>query len=94
MLIVSAFFMSTSIVAYSLVGHTDLAASARPLSLAGTVIFGSAGAALLTAGAMVSVSGSDESDMLGASRLGYAMAADGLLPHALASIHGRFRPLT
>jgi amino acid transporter len=29
--------------------------------------------------------------MLGASRLGYAMAADGLLPHPLASIHERFR---
>jgi APA family basic amino acid/polyamine antiporter len=91
MLIVTAFYMSTNIVLYSLVAHTDLAASARPLSLAGTVIFGSAGAALLAAGAMISVSGSDESDMLGASRLGYAMAADGLLPHPLAAIHERFR---
>jgi APA family basic amino acid/polyamine antiporter len=91
MLIVTGFYMATNIVLYSLVAHADLAASARPLSLAGSVIFGGAGAALLAFGAMISVSGSDESDMLGASRLGYAMAADGLLPHALASIHERFR---
>ncbi|HLF72254.1 MAG TPA: APC family permease, partial [Dehalococcoidia bacterium] len=32
----------------------------------------------------------DESDMLGSSRLGYAMAAEGFLPHPLASIHKRF----
>jgi APA family basic amino acid/polyamine antiporter len=91
MLIVTAFYLSTNIVLYSLVAHTDLAASRTPLALAGTVVFGTAGATILAAGAMVSVSGSDESDMLGASRLGYAMAADGLLPHALASIHERFR---
>ena len=29
--------------------------------------------------------------MPGASRLGYAMAADGMLPHALAAVHPRFR---
>ena len=91
MLIVTAFYLSTNVVLYSLVPHGQLAASARPLALAGTVVFGGAGAALLAAGAMVSVSGSDESDMLGSSRLGYAMAADGLLPHPLASIHERFR---
>jgi APA family basic amino acid/polyamine antiporter len=91
MLIVTAFYLSTNIVLYSLVPHGELAVSSRPLALAGTVVFGGAGAALLAAGAMVSVSGSDESDMLGASRLGYAMAADGLLPHQLASVHERFR---
>jgi APA family basic amino acid/polyamine antiporter len=91
MLIVTAFYLSTNVVLYSLVGHDKLATSATPLALAGTVVFGAAGAAIISAGAMVSVSGSDESDMLGASRLGYAMAADGLLPHALASIHERFR---
>jgi APA family basic amino acid/polyamine antiporter len=91
MVIVTAFYLSTNVVLYSLVAHQDLAASRTPLSLAGTVVFGGAGAAILAAGAMLSVSGSDESDMLGASRLGYAMAADGLLPHPLASIHERFR---
>ncbi len=90
MVIVTLFYLSTNFVLYTLVSHADLASSARPLALAGTVVFGSAGAAIISAGAIVSVCGSDESDMLGSSRLGYAMAADGLLPHALASIHKRF----
>jgi amino acid transporter len=90
MLIVTAFYLSTNVVLSALVDHGELAASSRPLVLAGTVVFGGAGAALISAGAMISVSGSDESDMLGASRLGYAMAADGL-PHPLAAIHERFR---
>ena len=91
MLIVTVFYLSTNVVLYSLVDHTDLATSTTPLVAAATVVFGSAGAAIMAAGALVSVSGSDESDMLGASRLGYAMAADGLLPHPLALIHTRFQ---
>ncbi|HEX5141141.1 MAG TPA: APC family permease [Dehalococcoidia bacterium] len=91
MLIVTAFYLSTNLVLYSLVSHEELAVTSIPLVAGATVVFGSAGAAMMAAGAMVSVSGSDESDMLGASRLSYAMAADGLLPHRLAAIHGRFR---
>ena len=89
-LIVTVFYLSTNFILYALVDHNDLAGSSRPLVLAGSVVFGSAGAMIISAGAMVSVSGSDESDMLGSSRLGYAMAADGLLPHSLAAIHGRY----
>lgn len=91
MLIVMVFYLSTNLVLYALVQHADLAASNRPLVLAASVVFGGAGAAIVSAGAMVSVSGSDESDMLGSSRLGYAMAADGLLPHALAEVHPRYQ---
>ena len=91
MLIVTVFYLSTNLVLYSLVPHTELAASGTPLVLVGRIIFGPAGAALVAVGAMISVSGSDESDMLGSSRLGYAMAADGLLPHGLAAIHPTWR---
>lgn len=88
--IVAVFYLSTNFVVYALVGHEDLARSATPLVAAGAAIFGTIGATVLAAGAIISVAGSDESDMLGSSRLGYAMAADGLLPHALASLHRRF----
>lgn len=91
MAIVTAFYLTTNLAVYALVGTDELAASQTPLRDAATVVFGGVGAALMTAGAMVSVSGSNESDMLGASRLSFAMAADGLLPHRLASIHPRFR---
>ena len=89
-LIVTVFYLSTNFVLYALVDHVELAGSSRPLALAGSVVFGGAGALIMSAGAMVSVSGSDESDMLGASRLGYAMAAEGLLPHSLATLHSRY----
>jgi amino acid transporter len=88
--IVTVFYLSTNFVLYALVDHTELAGSGTPLVLAARVVFGPAGAAIMAIGAMVSVSGSDESDMLGSSRLGYAMAADGMLPHALASVHERY----
>ena len=88
--IVTLFYLSTNLVVYALVPHEELARTAVPLAAAGTVLFGGLGAALMSAGAMISVSGSDESDMLGSSRLAYAMAADGLLPHPLATLHPRF----
>jgi amino acid transporter len=68
----------------------DLATTSTPLASAGRVLFGEAGAAIMAIGAMISVSGSDESDMLGSSRLAYAMAADGMLPKPLAAVHRRF----
>lgn len=91
MVIVTSFYLVTNLVVTAVVPYEELMGSSTPLILAGTAIFGATGAAVMAAGAMVSVSGSDESDMLGASRLAYAMAADGLLPHRLASLHGRFR---
>ncbi|MFN8639267.1 MAG: amino acid permease [Dehalococcoidia bacterium] len=90
MAIVTVFYLSTNTVVYGLVDHRELATNAAPLILVGTVLFGSLGAGFVAVGAMISVSGSDESDMLGSSRLAYAMAADGLLPHRLAELHPRF----
>jgi APA family basic amino acid/polyamine antiporter len=61
-----------------------------PLVVAGTALFGSAGALIMTVGALFSVSGSDESGMLGSARLAYAMAIDGLFPRAFARVHPRY----
>ena len=49
------------------------------------------GAAVTSAGALVSVSGSDESGMLGTARLSYAMAVDGLFPKFFARVHSKFK---
>jgi amino acid transporter len=91
MVIVVLFYLSTNFVVYALVEHTTLATTATPLAVVGGVVFGGVGAAIMSAGAMVSVSGSNESDMLGSSRLAFAMAADGFLPHRFAAVHPRFR---
>ncbi|WP_342678762.1 amino acid permease [Methanofollis sp. UBA420] len=90
MAIVGIFYIMTNFVLYGLIPQVDLAASATPLVLAGIALFGSAGAVLMTVGALFSVSGSDESGMLGTSRLAYAMAIDGLFPSVFARIHPRY----
>ncbi|MGD0979616.1 MAG: amino acid permease [Candidatus Bathyarchaeia archaeon] len=49
------------------------------------------GVAIVGIGALISVAGSDESGMIGTSRLGYALAADGLFPSVFAKIHPKFK---
>lgn len=90
MAIVGLFYILTNFVLYGLINWTVLTESKTPLVLAGTILFGTAGAAVMTIGALLSVSGSDESGMLGTSRLAYAMALDGLLPRIFARLHPRF----
>ena len=91
MAIVTVFYLTTNLVVYMLIGAEELAGHPTPLVAAATVVFGVPGAILIAAGAMISVCGSDESDMIGSSRLGFAMAADGLLPRPFARLHPRFR---
>jgi len=55
----------------------------HPLALVGVAIVG--------VGALISVAGSDESGMIGTSRLGYALAADGLFPSVFAKIHPKYK---
>ncbi|HOI57626.1 MAG: amino acid permease [Methanoculleus sp.] len=90
MLIVSFFYLSTNFVLFGVVNWTELDQSTVPLVVAGTALFGSAGALIMTVGALFSVAGSDESGMLGSARLAYAMAIDGLFPRAFAKIHPRY----
>lgn len=88
--IVTLFYLSTNAVVYGMVPASELAATATPLITVGAALAGGVGAAVMTGGALVSVSGSDESDMLASARLSYAMALDGLLPRPLARLHPRF----
>jgi amino acid transporter len=70
---------------------TDPGASPRPLAAAAAVFLGPIGAALMAAGALVSVYGYLTAAMLNVPRLIYAMAAEGDLPRKLGAVHPRFR---
>ncbi|HJR49609.1 MAG TPA: APC family permease, partial [Gemmatimonadales bacterium] len=69
----------------------DPSATDRPLAAAAQVFLGPLGAALMAAGALVSVYGYLAAAMVNVPRLTYAMAAEGDLPPRLAAVHPRFR---
>lgn len=68
-----------------------LSASDRPLADAASRFLGPPGAALLSAGAAVSILGNLNVVMLSASRVPFAMAERGELPRILAAVNQRFR---
>jgi APA family basic amino acid/polyamine antiporter len=68
-----------------------LSASDRPLADAASRFLGRPGSAILSAGAVVSILGNLNVVMLSASRLPFAMARRGELPHFLAAVNERFR---
>jgi APA family basic amino acid/polyamine antiporter len=49
------------------------------------------GGLLVGVGALISVAGSNESGMIGTSRLGYALAIDGLFPSVFARVHPKYK---
>ena len=69
----------------------SLASSERPLADAALRVLGPAGAAIVSAGAAVSVAGNLNVVMLSASRLPFAMAERGEMPRFLAAVNSRFR---
>lgn len=91
MMIVTIFYLFTNFIVYGLKNWTELQASKVPLVLAGTVILGTAGAVIMAIGALVSVSGSDESGILGTARLSYAMSVDGLFPRLFSKEHPKYQ---
>jgi amino acid transporter len=90
MSIVALFYISTNFIVYGAVNWADLTKSQTPLILVGGVLLGSAGALIMTVGALFSVSGSDESGMLGTGRLSYAMSIDGLFPRLFSALHKKY----
>jgi basic amino acid/polyamine antiporter, APA family len=90
MSIVAIFYLATNFIVYGSVNWTTLSQTPTPLILVGGVVLGTFGALIMTIGALFSVSGSDETGMLGTGRLSYAMAIDGLFPHQFARLHQRY----
>jgi APA family basic amino acid/polyamine antiporter len=91
MSIVGLFYLSTNFIVYGAVNWADLTKTSTPLILVGGVLLGTFGALVMTLGALVSVSGSNETGMLGTGRLSYAMSIDGLFPRIFSSLHPKYR---
>jgi amino acid transporter len=72
----------------------ELAASQRPLADAAARFLGVGGAAMITAGILISLAGNLNAVLLAASRVLFAMAEHGDLPAPVAAIHPRFRTPT
>jgi len=95
--IVTIFYLTTNILLFGVTPWTQLAVNTTPLASATTVALGGnprlalIGGLIVGGGALVSVTGSDESGMIGTSRLAYSLAVDGLFPRAFAKVHPRFK---
>ena len=73
----------------------DLASSTAPLADAAAIFMGPGGAAMLTAGAVVSIAGNNLGGAVAGSRILYALAEQGDVPAIFARIHPRYRtPVT
>ena len=69
----------------------DLAPHSTPIADAAAVFLGSAGALLVGAGSVVSMTGNNAGQVLSGSRMLFALAEHGELPAFFARIHPRFR---
>jgi amino acid transporter len=69
----------------------NLGSSATPLADGARIFLGRWGGWLLTAGAVVSILGTNNNSVLAGPRYLYALARDGFGPRFLASVHPRFR---
>jgi basic amino acid/polyamine antiporter, APA family len=91
MSIITIFYLVTNFVIIGSVPWTELSKSSAPLALAGYALMGGLGALILSLGALLSISGSDEAGILSSARIPYAMAGDGLLPKMLAKVHPKYK---
>jgi amino acid transporter len=69
----------------------NLASTETPLADAAQILMGTAGAALLTLGAVFSISGNVSASILSAPRMTYALARDGFLPSWFSHVSPRFQ---
>lgn len=89
--IVIIFYLSTNFILFGVSNWEDLSKSHVPLVLASTITLGSIGAGIIGIGALVSVSGSNESGVLGVARLSYAMSIRGLFPKIFSKTHQKYK---
>jgi amino acid transporter len=87
--LVTVLYSSVQLVALGTV--PDLAASETPLADGARLVLGSWGGWLLTAGAVVSILGTNNNSILAGPRYLFALARDGFGPRALAAVHPRYR---
>lgn len=87
-LAITVFYFLIQVVTISVA--PDIAGSKTPLADIAMVLMGAVGAAILTLGAVFSISGNLTSSMLSAPRMLYAMGQLGSLPAWFGQIHPRF----
>jgi amino acid transporter len=91
MAIVTVFYVMVGSVVFGVVKWDVLAKSPIPLMLVSAALLGTVGAVITGFGALASVSGTDETEVLGTARLIYAISADGLFPKQFSRVHSRFQ---
>ena len=96
MAIVTFFYLLTSFVVVGAVNWAALQFDPAPLATAGSVVLSYTpalaviGGAILGIGALISISGFDESGTLTTARLSYAISLDGLFPKFFSQIHPKY----
>jgi amino acid transporter len=96
MAIVTFFYVAVGFTALAVVNWTSLQFDPAPLATAGSVVLSYTpelaliGGAILGLGALISISGFEESATLATARLSYAISLDGLFPRLFSRIHPRF----
>ena len=91
MTVVLLFYVSTNFIIFGAVGSSRLSQTVVPLVLVGATLIPLFGGGMMSIGALFSVSGSDESGILGTARLSYALSIDGLFPKVFARVHRKYR---
>jgi len=96
MAIVTFFYIAIGFTALAVVNWTSLQFDPAPLATAGGVVLSYTpelaiiGGAILGLGALISITGFEESATLATARLSYAISVDGLFPRLFSRIHPRF----
>jgi basic amino acid/polyamine antiporter, APA family len=88
-LLVTVVFVLAQVVTMSVL--PDVGASHAPIAEAAAVIFGAGGAAMISAGSAVSITGNNAGQVLTGSRMLYALAENGELPRWFGYVHPAFR---
>jgi amino acid transporter len=89
LLIVSTVMSLTSLVATGVLA--DVAATRTPLADAALIFLGAGGAAMISIGSVVSMTGNNMGQLLNGSRTIFALAENGDLPRWFARIHPAYR---
>jgi amino acid transporter len=87
--LVTVVFVLAQVVTMSVL--PDVGASHAPVAEAAAVVFGAAGAAMISAGSVVSITGNNAGQVLTGSRMLYALAENGELPRWFGRVHPGFR---
>src|SRR6185436_20160253 len=86
--VVAALYITIQIVCVGTL--PELAQSTKPLADAGSRFLGTAGGAIISAGAIISITGNLNILVLSGSRLPFAMAEQKQLPEFIGKVHPRF----